>query len=145
MSQAHSRGSQRAERRRHREIKQQLEEIEEELWRLHHSPPLLLNALRLSDEPLRHASKTGDHHEGDATHSPTHVAASGLELPSRDTEARNCDDRRNDIAAPVHNVEDGTLDRGGLLTLNGLAERRCGSEGLRSRREGCERLPAKIN
>ena len=61
-------------------------------------------------------------------------------MPSRDTEARNCDDRRNDIAAPVHDVEDGALDRGRLLTLNGLAERRCGSEVLRCRREGCEQI-----
>jgi len=35
MPQTDSRGGQRAERRRHREIKQQLEKVEEELWRLH--------------------------------------------------------------------------------------------------------------
>ena len=70
MPQAHSRGSQRAERRRHREIEQQLEKVEKELWRLHRSPPLLLNALRLSDEALGHASETGDHHEGDAASRP---------------------------------------------------------------------------
>src|ERR1700733_10115519 len=38
MPQVYSRGCQRAEGRRHREIEQQLEKVEEELWRLHRSP-----------------------------------------------------------------------------------------------------------
>jgi hypothetical protein len=37
MPQAYSRGRERAERRRHREIEQQLEKVEEKLWRLHRS------------------------------------------------------------------------------------------------------------
>ena len=78
MPQAHSRGGQRAERRRHREIEQHLEKVEKELWRLHRSPPSLLNALRLSDEALGHASETGDHHESDAGDAPAHIAAAAI-------------------------------------------------------------------
>ena len=58
MPQANSRGGQRAERRRHREIEQQLEKVEEELWGLHRSIPSLLNALRLRNEALGHSSET---------------------------------------------------------------------------------------
>src|SRR5580700_6582462 len=80
----------------------------------------LLNALSLSDEALGHASETGDHHERDASHAPPHVAPPGFEVPSRDAETRNCDYRRNDIAAPIHDVEDGAFDCRRLLTLHSL-------------------------
>ena len=122
MPQAHSRGGQRAECRRHREIEQQLQQVEKELWRLHRSALRLLNALRLGDEALGHASKTGDHHEGYAGDAPAHIAAATLEVPSGDSQAGDRDDRSDDVASPVHDVEDRALDRGRLLALDGLAE-----------------------
>jgi hypothetical protein len=131
--QAHSRGGQRAERRRHREIEQQLQQVEKELWRLHRSKLPLLNALRLRDEALGHASKTGDHHEGYACYAPAHIAAATFEVPSRDSQAGHRDHRSYNIATPVHNVEDSALDRGRLLALNGLTECRRGPQVLGSR------------
>ena len=83
MPQAHSRGGQRAECRRHREIEQQLQQVEKELWRLNCSALPLLNALRLRDEAFGHPSKTGDHHEGNPGDTPAHIAAAALEVPSR--------------------------------------------------------------
>ena len=61
-------------------------------------------------------------------------------MPSRDAEAGDCDDRRDDIATPVHNVEDGAFDRGRLLTLHSLAELWGRAEVLRSRRERREQI-----
>src|SRR5271165_590682 len=140
MPQAHSRGSQRAECRRHREIEQQLQQVEKELWRLHRSVLPLLNALRLRDEALGHASKTGDHHEGYARYAPSHIAAATLEVPSGDSQAGDRDHRSDDVAAPVHYVEDSPLDRGRLLSLDSLAELGRRSEVLGSRRKWCKEI-----
>src|ERR1035438_633550 len=74
-----------------------------------------LNALRLSDKALGHAPKAGDHHQSNAGDSPAHVAASALEVPACDAKAGHCDDRSDDVAAPVDDIEDGALDRGRLL------------------------------
>jgi hypothetical protein len=131
--QAHSRGGQSAERSWRREIEQQLEKVEEELWRLHCCPPWLLNALCLCDETFRHASEARDHHEGYAGYTPSQIAATTLEVPPGDTQAGDRDHWSDDVATPVHNVEDGTFDRGGLLTLDGLAELWGSSEVLGSR------------
>ena len=121
MPQAHSCGSQRAELRGHRKIEQQLKKVGEEL-RHRHRADSLLNALSLRDKALGHATKPGDHQEGDTGDAPTEIAAATLEMPPRDAEARNRDHRGNHVAAPVHDVEDCSLDRGSLLTLNRLAE-----------------------
>ena len=63
------------------------------------------------------------------------IAAAALEVPSCDSQAGDRDHWSDDVAAPVHNVEDGAFDRGRLLALHGLAELRGGSEVLGSRRE----------
>ena len=86
-------------------------------------PPSLLNALRLSDEALSHTSETGDHHERHARDAPAEIAAAGFEVPSCDAETRDRDDRRDDIAAPVHDIENRALDSCGLLTLHRLTKR----------------------
>src|ERR1700676_1809723 len=140
MPQAHSRGGQRAECRRHREIEQQLQQVEKELWRLHRSVLPLLNALRLRDEALGHPSKTGDHHEGYARDAPAHIAAATLEVPSCDSQAGDRDHGSYDVATPVHNVEDGALDRSGLLALNSLSELWRRSKVLGSCRNRCKEI-----
>src|ERR1017187_867973 len=121
MPQTHPRGSQRPERRWHRKIEQQLKKIGEELGHRHRVGSLL-NALSLRDKALSHASKSGDHQERNARDAPTQIASATLEMPPRDTEARNRDHRGNHVAAPVHDVQDRSLDRGSLLALHGLAE-----------------------
>ena len=67
---------------------------------------------------------------GDA---PAQIAAAALEVPSGDAQAGDRDHRSDDVAAPVHDVEDGAFDGGCLLALHGLAELRGGSEVLGSR------------
>ena len=98
MPQTHSHGSQRAERRWHRKIKQQLKKIGEEL-RHRHRVDSLLNALSLRDKALGHATKPGDHQEGDTGDAPTQIATATLEIPPCNAEARNRDHRRNYVAA----------------------------------------------
>src|SRR5271155_3968179 len=66
MAKAHSGGGERAECGWHRQIEQQLKKVEEELRHRHRCLTSLLNTLRLSDEALGHASKTRDHHQGNA-------------------------------------------------------------------------------
>src|SRR5208337_2222368 len=140
MPQAHSRGGQRAERRWHREIEQQLQQVEKELWRLHRSVLPLLNDLRLRDEALGHPSKTGDHHEGYARDAPAHISAATLEVPTCDSQAGDRDYGSDDVATPVHNVEDGALDRGRLLSLDSLAELWRRSKVLGSCRKRCKEI-----
>ena len=50
------------------------------------------------------------------------IAATALEVPAGDSQAGHGDHRSDDIAAPVHDIEDGAFDGRRLLTLNGLAE-----------------------
>ena len=64
------------------------------------------------------------------------IAATALEVPAGDAKAGYGDDRSDDVAAPVDDIEDGALDRGRLLALNGLAELRACSEVLSPGREG---------
>src|SRR5208283_120643 len=111
-----------------------------ELWRLHRSALRLLNALRLGDEALGHASKTGDHHQGYACNAPAHIATATLEMPSSDSQAGDRDHGSYDVATPVHNVEDSALDRGRLLALNSLAELWRRSEVLGSRCKRCKEI-----
>jgi hypothetical protein len=89
---------------------------------------------------MKPSSETGDHHEGDAAHTPTHVAATGFEMPSRDAEARDCDHWRNDIAAPVHDIENRAFDSGRLLALYRLTK--CGlcTEVLRFGGKWCSKV-----
>src|ERR1035438_7979149 len=140
MRQGGCRRGQRAERRWHREIEQQLQQVEKELWRLHRSVLPLLNALRLRDEALGHPSKTGDHHEGYARDAPAHISAATLEVPSCDSQAGDRNHGSDNVATPVHNVEDGALDRGGLLALNSLAELWRRSKVLGSCRKWCKEI-----
>ena len=102
-----------------------------------------VDPLGLSDKPFRHAPEAGDHHQPNTCRKPSAEAAAALVVPGADAQTSNADDRGDHVAAPVHDVENGALHRGGLLTLNGLAERRCGSEVLRSRREGCKQIAGK--
>jgi len=62
-------------------------------------------------------------------------------VPACDAKAGHCDDRSDDVAAPVDDIEDGALDRGRLLALNGLAELRTCSEVLSLAAKGAMRLP----
>ena len=63
------------------------------------------------------------------------IAATALEVPPGDTQAGDRDHWSDDVAAPVHNVEDGAFDGCCLLALHGLAELRGGAEVLGSRHE----------
>jgi hypothetical protein len=66
MPQAHTRSSQRAKRCWHCQIEQQLKKVGKELRHRHRVLTSLLNALRLRDEALGHASEAGDHEQCNA-------------------------------------------------------------------------------
>ena len=118
----HSRGGQRQERRGHSEVKQHLEKVEKELRHRHDDETSLLDSLRLRDKSFGHTPQTGDHHQGYAGNAPTHIPATGFEVPSRDAEAGNRNHWGDDVAGPIHDIQDGAFDGGRLLSLNGLAE-----------------------
>src|ERR1700687_4343009 len=65
-----------------------------------------VDTLRLCDEALGHAPESGDDHQRNTGDAPTHVAATALEVPASDTQASDGDDRSDDVATPVHDVED---------------------------------------
>ena len=63
-----------------------------------------------------------------------------FEVPSGDAQTGDGDHGSDDVATPVHDVEDGSFDRSGLLTLHSLAELGRGPEILRSRCEWREKI-----
>ena len=100
----------------------------------------LLNALGLCDETFGHSSQAGDHHQSYAGHTPSEVATSVFEMPSRNAQASHGNYRCDDIASPVHNVENGAFDGCCLLTLDGLAKHWGVAQILRNRCKRDEKI-----
>jgi hypothetical protein len=78
----------------------------------------LLNALCLRDEAFGHTTKTRDHHQANTTGEPAAKATAAFVVPGRHAQAGDADHGSDDVAAPVHDVEDGALNGGRLLPLN---------------------------
>ena len=132
VSQADARSGQRTERGWYCEVEQQLKKIEKELRYGHRRLPRSVNALRLGDEAFSHTPETGDDHEGDTADAPAHIAAAAFEVPACDAQASDCNHGSDDVAAPVHDVENGAFYCRRLLTLDRFVERWSGSKVLRA-------------
>src|SRR6202011_3336725 len=92
-----------------------------------------VDTLRLCDEAFGHAPESGDDHQRNTGDAPSHVAATALEVPASDTQASDGDNRSDDVATPVNDVEDRAFDRGCLLTLYSFVEGWSSSQVLRAR------------
>ncbi len=65
-----------------------------------------------------------------AGHSPAHISAATLKVPTRDTEARHRDHGCDHVASPVHDIEYRAFNGSRLLPLDSLPKLRLGAKVL---------------
>src|SRR5437764_9900994 len=92
---------------------------------------LLDSRLALLNPEFEKSRQPRNHKQADGSNRPArHTPAMGV-IDDRHDHAQRGANRRNDIADPVHEVEEGTFRLGGRLALNRLICRRRAPEVLR--------------
>src|SRR5260370_31219166 len=68
---------------------------------------------------------------------PAHIAAAAFEVPAGNSQASDCNNWSDDVAAPVHDVENRAFNSRRLLALHRFVECWSGSKVLRACGERC--------